>query len=171
MKLKFERALKNLETFARIAQDRKLVFRVHGMGEPKLESHQKGFLFDKNQYNEFLQNFAEERSLEPLPVRFYKYHDRAGNVEGDDYNFNYYRPDLKGCYCHRVDTWLHIRYNGEIIFCCHDYTNKSILGNLKEQSIKEFFHSRSYTDYRDQAFGLLDSPDNFICKHCAFPGG
>ncbi len=171
MGLKFERALKNLEYFARVAQEHNLVFRVHGMGEPKLLSHKEGYLFDSETYNKFLQDFASERSLRPLPVRFYKYHDRAGNVNDVQYNFNYHRPDLKGCYCHRVDTWLHVRYNGEIIFCCHDYSRKSKMGNLNQHSIKDFFQSDEFKLYRDQALGLEKSPDNFICKTCAFPGG
>lgn len=171
MGLKFDRALDNLESFARIAQERDLVFRIHGMGEPKLETHRKGFLFDKVAYNKFLQKFAADRGLAPLPVRFYKYHDRAGGVSNREHNFDYFRPDLTGCYCHRADTWLHVRYTGDTLLCCHDYTRDATLGDLNAQSIAEFFQSDFFKHFQDQALGKTDSPEDFICKRCAFPGG
>ena len=60
---------------------------------------------------------------------------------------------------------------GEIIFCCDDYHRETVLGDLNQQTIMEFFRSEKYRDYRDMAMGLKDSPDDFICKRCMKPGG
>ncbi len=170
MGLNFERSLKNLETFCRAAHEHGLRYRIHGFGEPLDRKKKGGNFFSKEQYLEFFENFQKEKNLPKLNVQFYKYHDRAGTIS-DDLSFNFRLKDLSKRYCHRVDTWLHIRYDGEIIFCCDDYHRETVIGNIGRQTIMEFFRSEPYRNMRDMALGIKESPDDFICKRCLKPGG
>lgn len=171
MGLDFDKACANIETFARIAGPAGIKYRIHGYGLPYDTGSKAERLFDENQYKAFFDSFAKERGLSSLPIRFFKYHDRAGALADAKHSFNFHRESLKGFYCHRLDTWLHIRYTGEVISCCNDYSMDNVLGNLTKQTIEEFFKSPPYFDFRDKGLGLTDSNADFICKCCIKPGG
>ena len=49
-------------------------------------------------------------------------------------------------------TVFNILYNGDVIMCCNDYTKKIILGNVKDESIKEIWNSKKYQSIREFVF-------------------
>ncbi len=81
------------------------------------------------------------------------------------------RNSLKGFYCPRVDTWLHFLYTGELCICCMDYHREQIFGDITANTIEEIRKSEAFTTMRDMAFGLKESPNDFICKRCISPNG
>jgi len=171
MSLDFDRTLDNLEYFLKLAAREELVVRVHGFGEPLDTAHGAEKFYTKDAYNNFLNQFADTRGIPRFPIRFFRYHDRAGHLTDTRFHLAFRRNSLRNFYCHRIDTWLHVLYTGEIIACCDDYRRELVLGDLRQHSIREFFRSEGYQKFRDKALGLLPSGPNFICKRCLGVGG
>lgn len=60
---------------------------------------------------------------------------------------------------------IYIKANGDIVQCFNDWSNKHILGNLNNQSIKSIFNNKKYTIIRKQL--IQDKLDeNVICSKC-----
>lgn len=59
-----------------------------------------------------------------------------------------------------------IRYNGEVNFCCHDWRNEYIMGNLHESSLMDILNGEKYNRIRDMVDGTVGSDENFLCKKC-----
>lgn len=171
MGLKLDQTLNNLEYFLKLAAKEELAVRVHGFGAPRDPKGKGEKLFTREAYNAFLNKFADERGIPRFPVRFYLYHDRAGQLSDKRFSSGFRRESLQGFYCHRLDTWLHILYTGHVTGCCNDFNRELLLGNLNHQTIKEYFRSEPYKTFRDKGLGLLPSEPDFMCKRCAAPGG
>ncbi len=129
----------------------------------------------------FWRPVLEEAKIEPESIRldFFRFHDRAGNLRRDDRNaksisrFGKVR-DLKpedNFYCIRFDQVLHVLWNGDLAACCMDYRHEIDLGNLSNQTIKEYYTSEKFLKFIGTATGVINSPDSFICKRCISPGG
>jgi len=171
MGLELDQTLNNMEYFLKLAAREELTVRVHGFGIPRHASGKATILFNHEQYNAFLNRFADERGIPRFPVRFLQYHDRAGHLTDPAFNSYIHRDSLKDFYCPRLDTWLHVLYTGEPIVCCNDYHREAVLGDLRSQTIREYFRSQKYRTFRDMALGLLPSEADFICKRCSCVGG
>ena len=61
---------------------------------------------------------------------------------------------------------LHVLHNGGVTCCCNDWQKRSILGNLKTQTITELFNSEAYKEFMYMGHGYIQSPPDFICKLC-----
>ena len=57
---------------------------------------------------------------------------------------------IKGC--STPLTTFNIMSNGDVILCCDDFSNKLILGNVNESSIKEIWNSKDYKKIREMLF-------------------
>lgn len=59
----------------------------------------------------------------------------------------------------------YVLYNGDVIICCHDWRRTVVIGNLKEQSLKEIWNSERFIklirEYQSGDFSNLK-----ICKTC-----
>jgi len=102
------------------------------------------------------------------------FHNRAGNVHTDgwDYQKIIRKIDDRNPFdCLRATRCLHVIYTGEIIGCCMDYYNETISGDLTQMTVKEYFDSGNYEEWKDMVRGKLESSENFICKRCMSPGG
>jgi radical SAM protein with 4Fe4S-binding SPASM domain len=53
---------------------------------------------------------------------------------------------ITGCY--EVFHKINILYNGDVILCCHDWNRTTVLGNLKNSSIKEIWNSPRTNEIR-----------------------
>ena len=171
MGLDFDVTLRNLGAFVANAQQSGVQFRVHTTAAPINKDSGRSAFFSRDDFVQFMNRFADEHGLSRFPLLYYRYHDRAGNLKNKDYTFSFHRESLESFYCCRVDTWLHVQYTGEIVTCCHDYYRENILGDLRVQSIKDYFKSERWRTFRDQVFGRVPSPENFICKRCLGVGG
>ena len=169
MGLNFERSLKNLEKFIKAAQANGINYKVHGCGQSYKHEGRSTVLFPEDAYRDLFGKLAGKWGTGRIKVEYFRFHDRAGAIGVN--NFNCHIIDLSRRYCHRVDTWLQVQYDGSVIFCCNDYSRKYVLGDMKKQSIMEYFHSDLYRKHRDMGLGIIESPDDFICKRCIKPGG
>ncbi|HYC59433.1 MAG TPA: radical SAM/SPASM domain-containing protein [Thermoanaerobaculia bacterium] len=63
---------------------------------------------------------------------------------------------------------LHITATGDCILCCQDYDENYVVGHLKSQSVREVLEGDSMARMRRMAYGVEDSPEDFICRSCVF---
>ena len=114
----------------------------------------------------------EKIKTENVEIRYIKYHDRAGSIARNEYNYKKtFRNHLKDFYCPRIDQWIHILYNGDVIICCNDYHREVVFGNLNKQNIAEIFSSDEYREVKDILSGRSPVPNNFLCLRCNKIGG
>ena len=101
---------------------------------------------------------------EGIPIRYYKFVDRSANV-GD---FKQRDRTIKayGCDYNRHIASTFIRYNGDVNFCCHDWRNEYIMGNLHENSLIDIINGEKYNLIRKMVDGIIDSDIDFLCKKC-----
>jgi hypothetical protein len=173
MGLDFKKSLANIVNLLKLAERRNLKVFIRGAGSA-LRNNKKNspYHFTPREYESFWEGIFRKNDIAKPPRLVYlSYHDRAGSIRRNQYNFEVERTSLLGFYCDRADQWLHVLYNGEIILCCNDYHRRTVIGNLNDQTIVDLLVSPKYREYRKSIMGLKKSPDDFICKHCSKPGG
>ncbi|MGA1870611.1 MAG: radical SAM/SPASM domain-containing protein [bacterium] len=60
----------------------------------------------------------------------------------------------------------YILFNGDMLFCCHDWRRTVVVGNVKERSIKEIWNSSLYKKLIYQ-YNSGDFSNIAICRQCA----
>ncbi|MDF1547346.1 MAG: radical SAM/SPASM domain-containing protein [Bacteroidales bacterium] len=87
--------------------------------------------------------------------------------------FSRYKQQPNGTYkiksklknrCWRMWSQPVITATGDVLPCCFDKDAKYKMGNLKENSFREIWHSENYLDFRKKVFSDRKSID--ICKNC-----
>lgn len=63
---------------------------------------------------------------------------------------------------------LHINPQGKAIFCCEDYDEKYVVGDLNGSTITQVLEGEELARLRRWSYGQEDSPADFICRHCIF---
>lgn len=63
---------------------------------------------------------------------------------------------------------LHITATGSCILCCQDYDENYVVGNLHRQTVREVLEGDEMARMRRWAYGVEESPDDFICRSCTF---
>lgn len=63
---------------------------------------------------------------------------------------------------------LHITATANCILCCQDYDENYVVGNLQQQSVRDVLEGDTMAKMRRWAYGVEDSPDEFICRSCTF---
>lgn len=84
----------------------------------------------KSQAKKFLQKWEKQEVIaEVRPM-----HNYGGNVK-----VNYIKTEIKRYPCYHL--WLApiILWNGDFVVCCNDYGRKSLMGNIKNQTINEIW--------------------------------
>jgi radical SAM protein with 4Fe4S-binding SPASM domain len=94
------------------------------------------------------------------------FENKAGNVKlrGGELASN----GLKAfSHCFRPFRTFYVLWNGDVIPCCADWGRKLILGNLRERSIHEIWHSEPFARLRGslEKWDLATLPT--ICKACS----
>ena len=101
---------------------------------------------------------------EGINMIFYKFIDRSTRA-GD---FNQRDSTVKPCGCdfnrHHKSTF--IRYNGDVNFCCHDWRNEYVTGNLNANSLIEIINGEKYSQIRGMVDGTVASDTGFLCRKC-----
>lgn len=93
----------------------------------------------KSQAKEFLQRWENEKVIaEVRPM-----HNYGGNVKVD-----YIKINTKRYPCYHL--WLAptILWDGDFVICCSDYGRKSLMGNIKNQTINEIWKGEKMQKYR-----------------------
>jgi hypothetical protein len=147
--------LKNLD----YAKDRPLAEQmdivVLGTGD---EAHRQDF-------EEIQARFAGSR----FTVKSFEVMDRAGYLQIG----NSVAHDGRSlCGCDNVGSrplqHLHITPHGKCVLCCEDYDEKYVVGDLQRQSVEEVLRGPAMALLRRWAYGLEESPADFICRRCVF---
>jgi Radical SAM superfamily/Iron-sulfur cluster-binding domain len=63
---------------------------------------------------------------------------------------------------------LHITATGDCILCCQDYDENYVVGDLKSQNVRQVLEGDEMARMRRMAYGVEDSPEDFICRSCVF---
>ena len=121
------------------------------------------FVLQKDNISEF-DDFKKFWRKKGLPVQISYLNNRSGDLNKYDdlclkkgdlpflVNLTNYigRKIFRGCSMPLLS--LNILYNGDVILCCDDFSNKMILGNVNESSIKEIWNSEKYQKIREMLY-------------------
>lgn len=136
-----------------VARDMDLV--VLGTGD---ETHQRDFAAIR-------QRFAGSR----FNVKSFEVMDRAGYLQIG------LKPTLAsrrlgGCENNgsRPLQHLHITPRGLCVFCCEDYDEAYVVGDLNQASVAETLRGPALAQLRRFAYGIDEAPADFICRKCIF---
>ena len=75
-------------------------------------------------------------------------------------------PKLVGCKARRPLYHMAIAFNGDATLCCNDMARQVIVGDLRDQSIEEVWNSKRFLAVVDQVYGVVPSPEGFLCSKC-----
>jgi len=133
-------------------------------------------LYDKDVVKKYwFDTFKEKGILTPNIVIYpLEVHNRSANVKLESWGFDKtvrkLGPKHPPFDCPRFYRHLHVIYTGEVVLCCNDYGHESVVGDLKTQTLEEYFNSDKFKTARAMGRGKIESPDDFLCKRCQWPG-
>jgi MoaA/NifB/PqqE/SkfB family radical SAM enzyme len=143
--LKYDKVVANIERLLRIRQE-------SGRRRPKLIL---SFVRQDNSSEE--QEFIAHWGAKADKIHITDLHNWAGTLNHEsDVNFPCYRP------------WLTftVLWDGRVSLCCADFDGRTVLGDLRTQSIKEVWNSEPYRKVRRDH---LDHGGPDICQSCDLP--
>ena len=89
--------------------------------------------------------------------------DRSDNVAYKSNNI--YNEGVSYCEQNRPLERMHILSDGRVIFCCQDWSQSLVVGNINNNTIGEVWNSEIYNNARNSLYDKeKDSP--MICKKC-----
>jgi hypothetical protein len=124
--------------------------------------------------------FQDEKiNTKNVHVDAFTFHDRAGTLHREDRGASDLKvgkvrdigPGHDPFYCTRIDEWLHFMWDGTIRMCCMDYHGEVKLPNIQDTWLVDYFHSEEYRKLVASVAGMIESPEDFLCKRCISPGG
>ncbi len=121
---------------------------------------------------------AHDREVAALRKRFAGSHfevkpfaimDRAGWLDVGLGIVNPHRQ-LRGCENtgSRPLQHLHVTAEGNVVFCCEDYDEVHVVGDLNFATIEEVLSGPEMAKLRRWSYGIEEAPDDFICRNCVF---
>jgi MoaA/NifB/PqqE/SkfB family radical SAM enzyme len=143
--LNYDKVIANVERLVRVRAEL-------GRRRPKLIL---SFVRQNNSVDE--QAFIEHWRKVADKIHITELHNWAGTLNREsDVNYPCYRP------------WLTftVLWDGRVSLCCADFDGKTILGNLKTQSIEQVWNGDAYRAARRQH---LESGGPDICRACDLP--
>lgn len=112
-----------------------------------------------------VERFAGSR----FDVKYYEVMDRAGYLQ---IGLKPALPErrLGGCENggSRPLQHIHITPRAKVVFCCEDYDEYHIVGDLAESSVAEVLAGDEIARLRRWSYGLEESPANFMCRKCTY---
>jgi MoaA/NifB/PqqE/SkfB family radical SAM enzyme len=150
-----ERVLANLDYARDKAMADEMVIVVLGTDE---EQHARDF-------EAITKRFADSN----FKVQDFEANDRAGYL---DIGLAAEGRDLKVRGCDyggsRPIEHVHITAAANIVLCCQDYDESWVLGNLKNERLKDVLDGEAYAQARRQVYGIEAPPEDFICDNCRY---
>lgn len=103
-------------------------------------------------------------------VRFHEVMDRAGRLPIGLAPAASTTSTLHGCdnLGSRPLHHLHIAADGRCVFCCEDYDERYVVGDLHTMTIDDLLRGDALATLRRWSYGLEAAPDDFICHKCIF---
>ncbi len=117
---------------------------------------------NKNERERFLEIYNKKlRGIGKAVVK--PFDSFAGLIQKETVQF------LRPYECTMLNYSMSIYWNGDVVICCHDYDERTKVGNVLEQSIEEIWNSQKYNEYRrmhkDKDFSNL-----YLCRLCEWGG-
>ncbi len=147
--------LRNLDYLSRLPLADEMVIVVLGQGD---DVHCRDF-------EQISTRFAGTR----FTVKRFEVMDRAGYLRIG------IKPDrserrLRGCQNtgSRPLQHLHITPRAKAIFCCQDYDEYHVVGDLTTESVAEVLAGPEIAKLRRFAYGLDEAPADFMCRKCVY---
>ena len=107
--------------------------------------------------SEFTQ-FWEDKSVEAEIREFFPWGEKEMEELG---NFEKYPPYM---ICPFAWQYVVVQWNGDVVACCRDYNGVNIMGNVKEESLKEIWNGKAYHEFRKNM--VSGDYQNAICGPC-----
>ncbi len=145
-----EKVLQNIKTIAEIFKDSQTKRSIVVIDDGTIE---------EVEFNE-MQDFVEKLGYQFCRWGFL---DRAKNVAKKSNNF--YNDSVNFCEQFRPSERIHILANGDVIFCCQDWSNEFKVGNIHDSTIKEIWNGKIYQNLRDSLFSN-DKKAPELCCNC-----
>jgi radical SAM protein with 4Fe4S-binding SPASM domain len=103
-----------------------------------------------------------------VEVDVYGYLDRAGNVMKNAVSAFQRDSRLapKGCELYRHRERMYVLTDGSVLFCCHDWREQFVVGNIMSSSLRTIWESPAYELVRRQVDGAVGSSPDFLCRRC-----
>ncbi|MCX7822586.1 MAG: radical SAM protein [Syntrophobacterales bacterium] len=74
------------------------------------------------------------------------------------------REFLPFTWCHRLFEQIYVNVKGQLLLCCNDWEQTTILGDLTKQSIYEAWHGKPYMEVRKRF--LKGQVKGILCERC-----
>jgi MoaA/NifB/PqqE/SkfB family radical SAM enzyme len=147
--------LRNLDYLARLPLADEMVIVVLGQGD---DVH-------RGDTASIAARFADTR----FEVKPFEVMDRAGYLR---IGMKPARTDrrLRGCENNgsRPLQHLHVTPHAKAVFCCQDYDEYHVVGDLERQSVAEVLSGPEIAQLRRWSYGLEDAPEDFMCRKCVY---
>ncbi len=99
-----------------------------------------------------------------ISIEKYGFVNRSGLIQSKQQRNIQIQPE--GCDFNRHLDRTYIFHNGNVSFCCHDWLQNHIVGNINTSSLDDILHSQEYNLKRLQVAGLEYSEKDFLCRPC-----
>lgn len=147
--------LRNLDYLSRLPLAQEMVIAVLGEGD---DVHRRDF-------EEISERFAGTR----MEVKSFEVMDRAGYLR---IGVKPERPTrrLRGCENNgsRPLQHLHVTPHAKAVFCCQDYEEYHLIGDLSTQTVAEVLSGPEVAKLRRWSYGLDEAPADFMCRKCVY---
>ena len=111
-----------------------------------------------------------EKQFEALKTMWSEHVDALGwgyYIDRDIENSLYF-SEVKGYHCAQPFQRMFLKYNGNVTICCVDDKDETIVGNWRNEKLKDIWHNKKYKEIRK-----LHSTGNYykmeMCKKCYMP--
>lgn len=90
---------------------------------------------------------------------------RGGRIDRSEYAIGVrHAGPLSGCGL--AITQLNVSHEGKAFLCCQDFDQQYVLGDLREQTVREVAESDLAVSIRKWLFGYESAPASFLCATC-----
>ena len=117
---------------------------------------------DMVEENDYL-NMEELCKNNGIDFNRWGYLDRAGN--NTKFSCKIHKENIIGCEQNRPLERMHILYDGTVILCCQDWRREVVMGDIKENTIREIWDGEKYQKIRSLIYGRNKDCVE-LCKHC-----
>jgi radical SAM protein with 4Fe4S-binding SPASM domain len=150
--LNFDEVSKNIINFVNLRNKMKAKKLIITISIIKMEETQK-----------LLNDFVKKWSKIVDKVTVEEFSTWCNKIRNNEINFSFQQAHP----CIRLWHHLVVLVNGDVALCCLDYDGEVILGNIKENTIKEIWNSEKIQEYRkmhmNREFNKL-----ILCSKCNF---
>lgn len=143
--------------------------KIHGNHKLRIVAQFLVNRYNEHEINDFIR-WAKKNKVKPELKTMQLYNDFSflpENVKFSRYRWvdgTWILKKSKKNRCFRIWKQCIIRYNGDLLPCCYDKDNTFVMGNVKQKSLKELWHSPDFDIFRQKI--LKDKKSVSMCLNC-----